>query len=235
MNSPLPRPPRHKPQGAYAITREFEKALCRYTHAPDAVAVSSCTWALRLALEWYARLRSTDTNNQLLYAGTHISVPRFTYVSVPMQVLQAGYKLIFRNEPWDGAYRLNPLPIWDSAKWFTRELFGMGLFNEGAGPKVVCLSFHATKTLGLDQGGAILHNLGADAAHWFRAMRHDGRIEGQPISNASVRMLGFHCYMSPTTAAAGLWKLASMGFNPPMPMDKYPDLLEFEVFQNLEK
>jgi len=40
----------------HAVTREFEAALCQYTGAPFAVAVTSCTMALLLAVRWCLRL-----------------------------------------------------------------------------------------------------------------------------------------------------------------------------------
>ena len=44
----------------FAINREFEAEICRYTGAPYAVLTNSCTMALRLCLDW-ERFRKRDT------------------------------------------------------------------------------------------------------------------------------------------------------------------------------
>lgn len=47
-----------------------------------------------------------------------IEIPKRTYVSVPMSVMNAGAGVIFRDEEWIGEYQLDPLPVWDCARWF---------------------------------------------------------------------------------------------------------------------
>jgi len=96
---------------------------------------------------------------------------------------------------------------------------------------MVCVSFHASKTLGLEQGGAILHdNLNADP--WLRRMRFDGRTERVRPKDDDFREVGFHCYMNPSTAAQGLLRLHSLSrHNRPLPNDDYPDLSKMGIFQ----
>jgi hypothetical protein len=96
---------------------------------------------------------------------------------------------------------------------------------------MVCVSFHWAKTLGIQQGGAILHdNPEADA--WLRRARFDGREEGVAPKEQKAWQLGWHAYMSPETAAAGLVRLALLPrHNDPLPNDDYPDLSTFEIFK----
>ena len=226
----------HKTAPAFQIVKDFEAAIGEYTGAPSVVCVNSCTMALKLSLEWMAEAR-----HELWLDDGAVSIPKRTYVSVPMQILDSGWGLEFRDQDWRGRYQLEPLPIWDCARWFTRGMFPAIAGDEGI---FVCVSFHSTKTLGLkrfpedgldydiEQGGAILHNAGPEAGRWLRSARFDGRTEGAPISNESVRQIGFHCYMNPSSARLGLETLKRLpSHNPPLPNDDYPDLSTFEVFQ----
>jgi dTDP-4-amino-4,6-dideoxygalactose transaminase len=88
----------------------------------------------------------------------------------------------------------------------------------------VCVSFHWNKILGIQQGGAILHD-DAAADLWFRRARFDGRTEGVPPKEDQFKQIGHHCYMSPEIAAEGLVRLSHLPkHNPDMPNDDYPDL-----------
>lgn len=203
----------------HAVTKEFEAALCDYTGAKYAVAVNSCTAALMLAVQWHLP-------TGWFFAGDSrrdVEIPRRTYVSVPMAIIHAGGRPRFRDENWSGSYRLDPLPVFDSARHFTS-----GMYRAGA---MACISFHASKTLGLEQGGAILHD-NDDADAWFRRMRFDGRTEGVAPKDDNIREIGHHCYMNPSTAAQGILRLHSLPrHNDPLPNDEYPDLSAMEIFK----
>jgi len=89
-----------------------------------------------------------------------------------------------------------------------------------------CVSFHWTKTLGLSQGGAILHD-NDDADAWLRRARFDGRTEGADPRTDRVQYPSWHAYLSPEVAAHGLMKLASLPeHNADLPRSDYPDLSE---------
>lgn len=199
----------------HQVTRQFEAALCEYTGAPYAVAVNSCTMALLLCCAY-------------LRVGP-VRIPKRTYVSVPMSIIHAGGKVEFADVEWQGAYRLRPYQIYDAARRFTS-----GMFKSTGDPttihKFVCVSFHASKILGLEQGGAILHGSSrADA--WLRRARFDGRREGVAPKDDTFQEIGWHCYMNPSTAAQGLLKLHSLPkVNADLPNDDYPDLSTLECF-----
>ena len=137
----------------HEVTREFERALCRYTGAKYAVTTTSCTMAILLALAWWRTPR----------AGWGVAhLPKFTYVGVPAAVRQSGFQVEFYDLDWQGEYQIEPTNVWDSARRFTS-----GMFRPGA---MQCVSFHVSKILGDSQGGAILHdNDEADA--WLRRAR----------------------------------------------------------------
>lgn len=231
----------------YKVVRDFEKALCDYTGAKYAVAVTSCTMALQLAIAWNLRdlrkkyevtVNPGDIINGEIYYGppypvmafitpklafSEIQIPNRTYVSVPMAVIHAGGCPKFVDFEWSGSYRLRPLPVWDSARRFTSGMYQSGTFQ--------CVSFHWSKILAIGQGGAILHdNDEADA--WLRRARFDGRAEGVDPKDDTFSFVGWHCYMSPRDAAEGLSRLTLLpDYNADLPNSDYPDLSQLEIFK----
>lgn len=227
------------------VTRDFEAALCEYTGAPYTVAVNSCTMALLLAVAWHLRkYRQLMRDNY--YARPAIQIPRRTYVSVPMSIWHAGGRPTFRDEDWLGAYQLKPFPVWDSARHFTSGMYrgertyvesdSLGAAWETTSVRdmrgqMVCVSFHASKTLGDTQGGAILHD-DPEADAWLRRARFDGRAEGVAPIDDTFTQIGWHCYLSPDVAARLLMKLYALPkHNESLPNDNYPDLSQMEIFK----
>ena len=196
----------------YEVTRRFEDALCAYTGSKYAVAVNSCSAALLLALLWATRDYKPIIN-----------IPRHTYVSVPCAIKLAGLRVDWRDEDWRGQYQLRPLQIMDSARRFTSGMYREGLFQ--------CVSFAASKILGAEQGGAILHdNKEADA--WFRRMRFDGRTEGVDPKEDTFDLVGHHCLMIPSVAATLLVRLHHLPtHNFDLLHYPYPDLSTHKAFQ----
>ena len=193
----------------YRVTEDFEQALCEYTGAPYAVALNSCTAAIQLCAEWFG--------------PRSVTIPKRTYVSVPNALKLAGYGVTFRDEKWRGSYRIIPTPIWDCARRFTSGMYKPKTFQ--------CLSFATTKILGIEQGGAILHD-NRKADRWFRAMRFDGRTEGTMPRNETVTVIGHHCLMLPSIAAQLILKLYHLPkVNADLPDYDYPDLSTFKVFK----
>lgn len=203
---------------AYQVVRDFEAALCEYTGAKYAVTTNSCTSALMLAVAWHLKKSGVPAESR-----REVQIPKRTYVSVPMAIIHAGARPAFRDETWVGDYRLKPFPLWDSARLFTSDMYLRG--------QMQCVSFHASKTLGDTQGGAILHNdPGADA--WLRRMRFDGRTEGIAPKDDKFAEIGWHCYMSQDVAARLMLKLSVLPkHNDPLPNDDYPDLSTMEIFK----
>lgn len=204
----------------YQVVREFEAALCEYSGAPYCVTTTSCTMALLLAVAWQLR-------HGPQIAQWEVSLPRFTYIGVPMSIVHAGGLPTFRDEKWEGEYRLKPLPVWDCARWFRADMYETGM---------CCLSFHHTKHLGIStHGGAILHDDPAADA-WLRRARFDGRAEGVTPKDDRFEVLGWHANMQPPTAAEGLMRLRQLPkYNEPLPWgpgtdSDYPDLSEMEIF-----
>ena len=245
----------------YDIVRQFEAALCAYTGAPYCVTTTSCTAALLLAVAWHLRgvnkwlVNAEHKIAEVLPKGfpdfrmsMSVEIPSRTYVGVAHSIVNAGGRPVFRRDKnnWRAAYLLNPLPVWDSARWFTSGIFPRLQEADGnsRGPdadtlrrQMVCVSFHHTKTLGLAaHGGAILHdNKAADS--WLRRARFYGRTGGIEPKDDLFDMPGWHCYMTPSTAAEGLMRLATLPkHNDPLPWglgtnSDYPDLSLAPIFK----
>lgn len=215
-------------RNAFSIVKDFEAALCEYTGSPYAVTVNSCTSALFLALKYHQ-------HNDI---KTKVEIPKRTYVSVPMQIKHVGFQVKFRDEYWYGAYQLKPFNIYDAARRFTSNMyFNMHYLPMGENVEkykdqkcYICVSFHWSKILGIQQGGAILHD-DPKFDEWARRARFDGRIEGVPPNKDTFQELGYHCYMSPEIAAEGLVRLMHLPMhNKDLPNDDYPDLSKFKLF-----
>lgn len=220
-------------KNAFHIVRDFEDAVKEYTGAPYCVAVNSCTNALFLCLK-YTYIKAMEVYRSGGSEPNYIEIPKKTYIGVAQSILGSGYKIRFRDHDWYGEYRLSPHDIWDSAKLFTSEMW----YSNGEeykchdimGHRYKCTSHHWNKTLGLQQGGCILHN-NKEADIWFRKARFDGRTEGAKPSEDLHPIRGWHMYMSPEVAALGLVKLMHLPkHNYPMSRDDYPDLSTMEIF-----
>jgi len=195
----------------FAVVNEFELALCEYTGAPYAVCVDSCTDALFLCCY---RLQVGE-----------VTLPRHTYLSVPMSVIHAGGKVRFETIAWQGAYQLKPYPIWDASKRMKK-----GMYIQGA---YMALSFHDKKHLAIGKGGAILCGKVEDY-EWFKKARYSGRSE-KPYHDDDITMLGWNMYMEPDQARLGLELLKQLpDENEDLVEDPpYRDLTEFSVFRGM--
>jgi len=191
--------------------RKFEKTIATYAGSKYAVAVDSCSNALFLAC-LYVDMK-----------GQTVTIPARTYPSVPAAIIHAGAKVKFVDQEWSGVYGLDPYPIIDGAKRFTKDMYVKGSYH--------CLSFHAKKHLPIGRGGMILTD-DKDAYEWFKLARFDGREECALTDQESFSVLGWNFYMNPEQASRGLWLFgmiaddnADLVEDPP-----YPDLSKHKVF-----
>lgn len=173
----------------------FEQLVADYAGSKYAIAVDSCTNAIFLSLQFYKRVQFKKY--YYWQDCKTIDIPKRTYISVPMQVIHAGFKVNFVDHEWSGVYSLYPLPIIDSAQRFTRNMYKPGT--------LYCLSFHSKKILSIGRGGMILTD-SVDCRDWLRAARYDGRssIYYNDISTETVPEIGWHMYMTPPEAVRGI-------------------------------
>ena len=200
---------KHNP---YKIVKMFEEELSEYTGAPYVVTVDSCTNALFLCCK-YLQVKE-------------VTIPSKTYLSVPMSIMHAGGEVVFDKSEavnhWVGQYKLEPYPIYDSAKRLTSGMYESGSF--------MCLSFHMKKHLNIGKGGAILTD-NKEAYEWFKKARYEGRSE-KFYKEDSIEQLGWNMYMTPQQAAQGLCLMQNYPKHKEdqQELGGYRDLTEFPVF-----
>ena len=81
----------------YKVVKMFEEEVAHYTGAPYAVSVNSCTNALFLCCKYLV--------------VKEVTIPKRTYLSVPLSIIQAGGTVVLEDIKWEGAYQLKPYPI----------------------------------------------------------------------------------------------------------------------------
>lgn len=212
-----------KQNNPYNIVSMFEDEVAKYTGAPFAVSVDSCTNALFLCLEWIKK--KNGLGEEYRDNWVDIKIPRRTYLSVPQSIIHAGFTPVLQEIEWQGEYQLKPFPIWDSAKRFTSNMYRVG--------QMQCLSFHIKKHLKLGKGGMILTD-DYEAVQWLKKARYEGRTAGYQYHNDDVEFLGWNMYMEPGIAARGLTLMQNFPQdNPDIPENPpYRNLDEFTVFKH---
>ena len=211
----------------FQIVEMFEKKLASYLNFKECVCVDSCTDALMIALEAKKLLRMVNKDNCIL------SVPKHTYLSVPMMLLRNGWKFKFDDREWTKYYLLG-CSVFDAAVEFSENLGAQFTSIEDC---AVCISFQQKKRFSLDQGGAILTN-SHDIATIARRLRHDGRDSfmsqfDEVQSKPDDIILGWHAYMSPEKAAKGLLMMNQLQLIPPYVQHSwkdYPDISQLKCF-----
>jgi len=195
---------KHNP---YKIVQMFEEEVAEYTGSPYAISVDSCTNAIFLCCK-YMNIKE-------------VTIPKKTYLSVPQSIIHAGGKVKFQDIEWEGIYKLEPYPIYDSAKRFTSNMFIPNSF--------MCLSFHIKKHLKIGKGGMILTD-NKDAVEWFKKVRYEGRSEKKYIDD-DIQMFGWNMYMTPLEAAQGLMLMQNFpSFNEDL-TEEYKDLTTNSIFK----
>lgn len=212
---------------------EFEKKIAAYVGAKYAVATSSCTTALHLALVLLGigpgdeviipSFTFIATANSVLYTGAtpvFADVVKDTYnldsqdvkrkitkrTRVIIPVHQAGLGAAMR-EIMDIAKRSNILIVEDGACALGSRIDGkhVGTFGE-----IGCFSFHPRKSLTTVEGGMLVTN-NKEFAKRARILRGHGmsvsdreRHESKHFIDETYRVLGYNYRMSDIHAAIGL-------------------------------
>ena len=164
----------------------FEKKVAEFAGSKYAVSVDCCSHGLFLCLKYAG-----------FGAGTTITIPKNTYVSVPMQIIHAGFHVKFEEREWRGVYRLSPLKIYDGAVRWKR-----GMYVGDNALQVV--SFQIKKRIPIGRGGMILTD-SKDAYERLKLMSYDGRDLNLPYDHPEhIKCMGYHFYMTPEDAARGI-------------------------------
>ena len=195
---------------SFDTVSEFEYNLAKFYNSPYAVAVDCCTHAIELSLI-YTRVAAA-------------TCPTHTYISVPFTCTKLGINWKFENKQWQDYYYLGNTNIVDAAVYFKEGGYIPGTF--------MCLSFQFKKPLNLGRGGAILCDNYEDYVE-LKKLSYDGRFGNQPWSEQNISTIGYHYYMTPETAQAGIDKLptAYLRATKQWGWQDYPDLSVMEVFR----
>jgi len=189
--------------------KDFEGEIANFFGAPYAVAVDCCTHGLELCLR--------------MSNAKKITVPRHTYISVPMLSVKLGIELEWKDEAWLDHYDLTENII-DAA-----VLWRKGSYIPG---KMMCVSFQFKKHLSLGRGGVILlDNESASLA--LKKMSYDGRTPDTPWATQKIDTMRYHYYMTPETATLGLEKLPAAIKTTPKQwtINDWPDVSKMPFFQ----
>jgi len=186
----------------FDIVTRFENEIAEYFGAPYAVSTDCCTHAIELCI------RYTKTKK--------ISIPKHSYVSVPMTAMKLNIDWSWREEEWKDFYCLNNKII-DAAVLWKKNSYIPGTF--------MCLSFQFKKHLPLGRGGMILTD-DKTAYEELIKLGYDGRTRDKPWAEQDITSIGYHYYMTPETAQLGLDKLPNAIKTPPrrITWKDYPDL-----------
>lgn len=195
----------------------FERQVAEYCGAPYAVAVDSCTNALFLCLSLFGH-------------GTHVSIPKHTYISVPQAIIHSDNKIEFTDTKWNYNYGLF-LSGWETVIYDFAQNFIRYSYKEES---YCCLSFQIKKTIPIGKGGMILTD-NKDAVDWFRKARYEGRDVTKPYDEDQIDFIGWNMYMTPEDAARGVILLEDHIVNnrkqKPIGWEHYTDLSKQKVFE----
>lgn len=195
-------------EDARDIVDIFESKVADYFGAKYAVSVDCCSHAIFLSFQY---LKSLGISN------IEVVIPKQTYISVPLQVLHAGFRFRFADIKWQGYYQLKPTNIIDAAVIWQKMAYISG--------SLMCLSFQLKKAIPVGKMGVILTD-NTKAYDWLRLARYDGRDLTTPYDSKNhVKMLGWHMYATPEDCARAILlmdqieeKGAYMGY------ENYPDI-----------
>ncbi len=189
---------------------EFEKSIADFFGAPYAIAVDCCTHGIELSLR---------------YTGANIiTVPKRTYLSIPMLANKMSIDLKWKDENWQDYYYLTDNVI-DAAVLWKKNSYIPNTF--------MSISFQFQKHLSLGRGGVILTD-NKKAYHILKKMSYDGRIPDKPWREQDIDTIGYHYYMTPETAELGLKKLPEAIKTKPRQciIEDWPDLTQMDIFKD---
>lgn len=195
---------------SFETVSKFEKEIASFFGAPYAVAVDCCTHGIELCLR-YLEVKS-------------MTVPVNTYISVPLLSKKLDIELKWREEEWQDFYYIGGTNVIDAAVLWERDSFIPDTF--------MCVSFQFRKHLSLGRGGVILCSSEDD--YWaLKRMSYDGRLPDIPWADQNISTMGYHYYMTPETAKAGLEKLPEAIKTKPKKwtINDWPDLRKMEIFK----
>ena len=194
---------------SFEVIADFEKSIASFFGAPCAVAVDCCTHGIELCL----RMKEVKK----------ITVPKRTYLSIPMLANKLNIDLEWSDDVWQDYYYLTDDIIDGAVLWREKSYIPNTYMS---------ISFQFRKHLSLGRGGVILFDKPEDF-DTLKRMSYDGRSPDQPWSDQDIETFGYHYYMTPETAELGLKKLPDAIKTKPKQWvyTDWPDLTTMDVFK----
>jgi len=201
----------HEYNNPFNAITDFEYELAKYTGARYVVTTDCNTHAIELCFRYLLH-----TNNSI----KSVTVPKRTYLSVPMIFHKLGIPYNLIDVKWNSEYNFGFTNIWDSARRLSSNMYRTG--------QMQCLSFGRTKPLEIGHGGAILLD-NEEAYAWLKKSSYDGRdLAFTPWHEQEVFEIGYHYMMKPEDCIIGLNKLSNNDISMNKPF-KYPDLSKVSI------
>lgn len=193
----------------------FETKVANFAGSSYAVAVDCCTHAIELSLRYMLMKKE-------ICVGDIVHIPNRTYVSVPITLINLGFKVEFVDYSWSGMYGIKfperSTQVIDCAvRWIEKMYCGFNAFQ--------CLSFQIKKPIPIGRGGMILCD-DIEEYEWLKLASYDGRDLNSPYdSEDHIKMkYGFHYYMTPEDAARGIILMDNIKFTGDSgDSESYPD------------
>tara|TARA_R110000851_G_scaffold120753_1_gene249239 strand:- start:61 stop:669 length:609 start_codon:yes stop_codon:yes gene_type:complete len=194
---------------SFEVIADFEKEIAKFFGAPYAVAVDCCTHGLELCLR--------------MKGNQKITVPKHTYLSVPMLAEKLNLEIEWTDDKWQDYYYMTD-DIVDAAVYWEANSYIPSTY--------MCVSFQFRKHLSLGRGGIILFDNKEDY-DVLKKMSYDGRNPDESWSVQNIQTIGYHYYMTPETAELGLQKLPAAIETPPKKWiyTDWVDLTTLDVFK----
>ena len=191
---------------------KFESLIANFFGAKYAVSTDCCTHAIELCL----RLKEYD----------NVSCPNHTYLSIPMTFNKLGLSWKFDRMNWEDYYYIGNTNIIDAAVLWKENSYIPDTF--------MCLSFQFKKHLSLGRGGMILLDNEKDYVD-LKAMVYDGRERDILWAEQNISKMGYHYYMTPEVAEAGIDKFNIVKNVTPKKWNylNYPNLQNMKVFKDV--
>jgi len=190
----------------------FEDKVAKFAGSKYAVAVDCCSHGIFLSLTYLL------WQNEIFYKDV-ITIPKHTYISVPMQIHHVGCIPEYEDREWYGVYHLKGTRVWDGAIRWTE-----GMYVGDNALQVV--SMQLKKRICIGKGGMIL----TDDHETYKALKlmsYDGRDLTLPYDHPNhVQSLGYHMYMTPEDAGRGLMIMDALpkNNNDSASWESYPDV-----------
>ena len=175
----------------------FEKKVAKFAGSKYGVAVNSSSSGIFLCLKYYQAMYGNQKD-----FPTTITVPSRTYISVPMTVINAGFKVKFEDIKWKGIYDLEPFNLVDGATRWTKNMY----VGDGA---LQVVSFQIKKRVPIGAGGMILTD-NKKEYKWLKLASHDGRNMNVHYGDDEFAVMGWHMNMIPEDAARGILLMDSL-------------------------